>query len=480
MAHFRLNRRRKIAWAVVGALALGSCGGTTSNIRGSVPSRPVDQSSVLVAIEQGGGNPATLRLLQGRTLQPIRTETVDLGYLELAISSQDGSRVATASAREPYRSGNTLHTFRVFDVESETPLLEVEHVLSPWDGVFAEDGRSIYWLVSAGQGPGMSLHRMDLATSRFAEPIVLPRNLMIRDLKALPGGGLAMFGSLDDYQGGPFRATSVGQVYTVSADGRVDSVPLPDIRLIDSDADAQGMPPGREGFDPGLAWDLDRGLLHVVHAEAERVTTVTLNGLQVQQGEIVPRRSFASDLLSWLVPSAVAKELIPSTSRTAVLAPGGDTLFVSGTRMKVEQRSEVVWRQTSVPLGLSVVRASDMAKVQDLEGDVVSVSVSPDGKYLFTEEGGWVTETNNTTPEIAPNRMKILAAEDLSLVSELKSAFGQFNGFSSDGRTAYLSGCASGVEEGPGVLTAVDVETGGAVAQSPLAQCYVNLLQPED
>ncbi|HYN99489.1 MAG TPA: hypothetical protein VEU28_07415, partial [Actinomycetota bacterium] len=147
-----------------------------------------------------------------------------------------------------------------------------------------------------------------------------------------------------------------------------------------------------------------------------------------------------------------------------------------GTRMKVEQRSEIVWRQTSVPLGLSVVRTSDMAKVQTLEGDVVSASVSPEGKYLLTQEGGWVMDTDNTNREIAPNRMRILAADDLSLVSELRSEFGQFNGFSSDGRTVYLSGCASGVEEGPGVLTAVDVETGGAIAQSPLAQCYVNLL----
>ena len=466
---------------MVGALALGSCAGVPSNIREAPPNRAVHHRSVLVAIEQQSGRPATLRFLEERTLQPVRSKPADLGHLELAIRSQDGSRVATASAREPYRSGNTPHTFRVFDVQSQTLLLEVEHVLSPWLGVFAEDGMSVYWLVPAGQeDPGMSIHRLDVKTARFAEPIVLPRNLFVRAAKALPGGGLAMFGSLDDYQGGAFRASSVGQVYTVSADGRVGGLALPDIQLIDSDADARGMPPGREGFEPGLGWDLERGLLHVVHADSEKVTTVTLDDLGVQQGEIVPKRSIASALLSWLIPSAIAKELIPFTNRTAILAPGGKTMFVSGTRMKVEQRSEIVWRQTSVPLGLSVVRTSDMAKVQTLEGDVVSANVSPEGKYLFTQEGGWVMDTDNTNREIPPHRMKILAADDLSLVSELRSEFGQFNGFSSDGRTVYLSGCASGVEEGPGVLTAVDVETGGAIAQSPLAQCYVNLLQPGD
>jgi hypothetical protein len=479
-----LNRRRRFAWSVLVALVLGSCSGTATDVGAGVPRRPSNQSSVLVALEQDGGRKATFRLLEDRTLTSLGSGPVDLGYLELAIRSRDGSRVATASAEEPYRSGNTPHTFRVFDVESGTQLLQVENALSPWHGVFAQDAKAIYWLVSTGgqpgTGPGMSLHRLDLETARFAEPIILPPTLMVRDLKALPGGGLAMFGSADDYAGGAFRTTSVGQVFTVSADGEIRSLVLDGINLIDSNPDAQGVPPGREGFDPGLAWDLDRRLLHVVHADSEKVTTVRLESLKAEQGDIVPKRSLASALLSWFIPSATAKELIPFTNRQAFLAPGGEMLFLSGTRMTVEQKSPVVWRQTAVPMGLSVVRTSDMTKVQAVEGGVVNASVSPDGKHVFAEEGGWVTETDDPSPEIAHSRMKILKAADLSLVSEVKPALGQFNGFSADGRTAYLSGCPSGAEEGPGVLTAVDVQTGGAIAQSPIAQCYVNLLMPGD
>lgn len=136
---------------------------------------------------------------------------------------------------------------------------------------------------------------------------------------------------------------------------------------------------------PGLAWDLSRDHLYVVHADRLALTAIDLEPLAViAQEEIALPSSLGEGLMAWLLPAAQAKSQ-EGTRRNVRIDPEGQYLYVSGVRWElVYNQAGQVEGERQVPLGLTtVIRLDELDVAAHLDLPVSDVEVSPDGGHLL-------------------------------------------------------------------------------------------------
>ena len=195
-------------------------------------------------------------------------------------------------------------------------------------------------------------------------------------------------------------------------------------------------------YSPGLAWDLGRNVLYIVHAHDDKITAVDLlKGSVVKQAQIRARQPLLEWMLNLLVPAAKAKGG-PWLGARVILSRDGERLYVF--REKTEMG-------LSKPVDLRVIATDGMREIAHINELLTDFSLTPDGKSLLVVKAE-VDKSYGFDATVSRN-VYVLDAE--SLQERVHIRIDQvdqlvFDGFSPDGCYAYLRGSSAQWIEGSG------------------------------
>jgi hypothetical protein len=195
---------------------------------------------------------------------------------------------------------------------------------------------------------------------------------------------------------------------------------------------------------PGLAWNLERDLLYVVHADSDRISVVDLvQGEVRRQSEIRPAQSLLERLLGRLATPAQAKA-VPGTEKKAVLSPDGDRLYVVGLRSEMEwNENKQEWNWYQVPLGLQVIATDGLAELQHPDLPVNNLVLSPNGEWLMLAGAYDVTGADGHLERVAGG-LYLVDVHTMQVAGHLlPESEVSLHGFSPDGRYGYVSTASS-------------------------------------
>jgi hypothetical protein len=139
-------------------------------------------------------------------------------------------------------------------------------------------------------------------------------------------------------------------------------------------------------WGPGVVLSPVMEKLFIVHADADRLTSVDFTQRTVGTVDIHPQVGWFERLLAMFAGVAHAKEL-EGTQKQAVLSPDGDRLYVVGRSTEAYQDSNNQTQYETTFLGLQVIDPTSGAEIAHLDSDATNLVISPDGTKLFLH--GW-------------------------------------------------------------------------------------------
>lgn len=142
-------------------------------------------------------------------------------------------------------------------------------------------------------------------------------------------------------------------------------------------------------WQPALALAPDGEKLYVVHADADRLTTINLVQHSYTTVDIQPRLSWFERLLRRLAGVAHAK-VLNGTTKHAVLSLDGAYLYVSGFTGLPSRDERGDWQFETQPFGIQMIDVGEAREVARLETPASDISLSAGGAYLFLR--GWEQE----------------------------------------------------------------------------------------
>jgi hypothetical protein len=137
---------------------------------------------------------------------------------------------------------------------------------------------------------------------------------------------------------------------------------------------------------PGIAWDLDRGLIFAVHADGGGVTVGDLNEGDVETTRYESGTSLWSSAFSQLIPPAEARGAGNQASRHASLSGDGTRLISTGLREDyLRDPATGALTIISRPLETLIIDTTTMEAVTRLDLMATTSAVSPDGsRWILT------------------------------------------------------------------------------------------------
>jgi len=195
-------------------------------------------------------------------------------------------------------------------------------------------------------------------------------------------------------------------------------------------------------YSPGLAWDLDRKVLYVVHADHDKVTVVDLvNGTLIKQTQIRPQPPFLEWISNSLAPTVEAKGG-PWLEARVMLSREGEQLYI------FSQKNEMGLLKAS---DLRVIATDGMRAISHLDELLTDFALTPDGKSVLVVKGE--VDKSYGFDALLSRDLYVLDAESLQERTHIRiDQVDQLvlDGFSPDGRYAYLRGSSAQWVEGSG------------------------------
>lgn len=419
---------------VVGGVALWQAperlGETNQGATTSTPATPA--SLLLLTASPTGGNkllihsidPTTLADIPGR--QPLE---IDNGLIS---AFSPNNRLLAFFGGSP--SSSETGELQILDLASWTIEQTVTiNQATPWL-VFSKDSQQLYWLGAKADADSLSVMRYDIASRKLSSLNHLSADFLPEGIKVVDQGtALAVFGIRVDAQG----SQGAPHLYLFDlATGRDRAnLTLPTVKVGVYPSTA-GNSNGTDSYSwtPGLAWDTQRNLLYIVHADAERITEIDLTRARVIRDAGIRKPTSLLDRLDrWLMPHAAALQIIPSTLRTATLSPDGSRLYVVNRKFGPTDNGKAA-------LGMlgdaEIISANDFHEIGTISGHVESLAVSPDGRSIIV--GLQNVEVHSS---LTPNNytLALYDAAGLHEIAHLDSSDRMHvAGFSADSRYAYV------------------------------------------
>ncbi|GAB4577419.1 MAG: hypothetical protein Fur0022_01500 [Anaerolineales bacterium] len=346
---------------------------------------------------------------------------------------------------------------------------------------FGADGRTLYWTLPAAHGMprDYQLYQYDLDSRQLSVIAQLPPSF-IPWSQRLSSGNLAIFGIPTDANN---LTEDVPRLLIIDpagnrivADLRMDGVKAGQFReqVINVTPLAQEESWQYVMYRPGLAWDLDRQVLYVVHADEDKVTVVDLaKGAVSKQTTIRPQPSFLEWISNSLAPAAEAKGG-PELSTRVILSRDGERLYV------FRQETEMGNLKAT---DLRVIATHGMQEISHLDELLADFALTPDGKALLVTKGEIVSPYGFDM--MVTRDVYVLDAETLQerVYARIDRADQLwFDGFSPDGDYAYLRGSSAQWVEGSGwrdwwtMWQVLDLNTFSLVSAGETKGSYAALL----
>jgi DNA-binding beta-propeller fold protein YncE len=397
--------------------------------------------------------------LQARPVSPMTLANlpehapVNFGHHYTYATSPDRRMLAVITW--PSGSNNAGGTLHLIDLNTWTEMLtdlHIENYVS--ELTFGADGRTLYWTLPAAHDPahGMprdyQLYQYDLNSRQLSAITQLPLSFIPWGQRLSSGNNIAIFGIPTD----PNNLTEdVPRLLIIDpagnrivSDVRIDGVKAGQFRepALNLTPSAQGESWQYAMYRPGLAWDLDRQVLYVVHADEDKVTVVDLvTGTVTKQTHIRPQQSFLEWISESWVPAAEAKGG-PELGARVILSRDGERLYV------FSQETEM---GTLKATDLRVIATHGMREISHLDELLTDFALTPDGKSLLIVKG----EIANPYGFDMMVTRDVYALDAETLQERIHLRIDQvdqlwFDGFSPDGSYAYLRGSSAQWVEGTG------------------------------
>ncbi|HEU0296872.1 MAG TPA: hypothetical protein VFR47_29310 [Anaerolineales bacterium] len=409
-----------------------------------------DSITLLAVTENGVGlqarpvDPATLADLPGYA-------PIDFGHNYTYAVSPDRKMLAVITWLSDSNAGGAL---RLIDLNTWTDM-PVELRIDDYAGelTFDADGKTLYWAIPAVRHPahGMprdyQLYRYDLDSRQLSISTQLPSSFIPRSQR-LSLGNVAIFGIPTDAnnlaEDGPHLLIINTAENRILSDVRLEGVKAGQFHEPALNA-TPSVPVGSwqyVSYSPGPAWDLRRNLLYVVHADNDKVTVIDLaDGTLLKQTQIRPQQPFLEWISDSLAPAAEAKGG-PWLEARVIVSRDGEQLYV------LSQKNEMDLLKAS---DLRVIATNGMREIGHIDELLTDFALTPDGKSLLVAKG----EIDKSYGfDMMVNRdIYILDAETLQerihvRIDQVDQLW--FDGFSPDGRYAYLRGSSAQWVEGSG------------------------------
>jgi hypothetical protein len=445
--------------------------------------------------------PALIRVLQSEeedrlVAQPIDRITladlpdfspIDFGHHYVYAISPDGTTMALISW--PNGIENQGGELRLIDLHSWTDRATAA-TFDAFVGalIFSLDGKQLYWSEPSRNDPahGMPrdfiLYRYNLDRRTRTEVMRFPSTFIPWEMRLLDKGSRMGVYGLPTTPGN--LSEDVPHVLLVDLDegSLAHSLRLEGVAAGQSRVE----PPGRNespyrSYLPGLAWDLERSLLYLVHADEDRITVVDLGKGEIQRrGEVHPVQSVIDRIFSVLATPVQAK-LVPGTEKKAVLSPEGDRLYILGLRSELDAGMDGQnWRQ--IPLGLQVIATHDFSELQRVDLLANNLALSPDGKSLLLTSAHDALGAEGQLKRIT-NGLYLLDTRTLQVKSHLlPEEEAHLLGFSADSLYGYVSTSYSEWQEDQWgnwrmMFHLLELESGEFVASRELPGYYLEVIR---
>jgi len=130
-------------------------------------------------------------------------------------------------------------------------------------------------------------------------------------------------------------------------------------------------------WDPAVTFSPDRSKMYIVHADADKLTTIDFPARQVSSVDIAEATSWLEALLDLTASKAEAKGNLNGVDKFALLSADGEKLYVTRQELSASSDKEA---QSTV---LQVIDVKTGRKVAILESDLGELRMSSDGQQLF-------------------------------------------------------------------------------------------------
>ena len=314
------------------------------------------------------------------------------------------------------------------------------------DLTFSADARTLYWTIPTGRDPahGMprdyQLYGYDLETKQLSVNAQFPSSFMAWS-QHWSSGNLAIFGVPTDpnnlTEGAPHLFIVDPVRNHIVSDIRIDGVKAGQFyeQGMNATASAQEESQQYVMYSPSLAWDLDRKLLYIAHADDDKITVVDLQrGSVVNQAQIQARQSFPQWMAAALSLTAEAK--------------GGPWLGVHSALSSDEKRLYVFREKTEMGItqsvDLRVIATDGMREISHLNELLTDFVLTPDGKSLLVVKAE--VDKSYGFDSMVSRDVYILDSETLQERTHIRiDQVDQlsFDGFSPDAHAVYLRGSSA-------------------------------------
>jgi hypothetical protein len=417
-----------------------------SNISDSITLLAVTEKENGVGLQARPVDPATLADLPGYA-------PIDFGHHYTYAASPDRKMLAVITwwSSGPSNAGGILHLIDLNTWADMPTNLRVDDYVG--ELTFGADGKMLYWTIPTMRDPahGMprdyQLYRYDLDSRQLSAITQLPSSF-IPWSQRLSSDNVAIFGiptdpnNLAEDMPHLLIIDPVGN--RIVADLRLDGVKAGQFReqATNSIATVQEESWQYVTYNPGFAWDLDRNVLYVVHADGDKVTVVDLvDGTLIKQTHFRPPQSFLAWISDSLAPAAEAKGG-PWLAARVILSRDRERLYVF---------SEKTEMGIPKPTDLRVIATDGMREISRLDELLTDFALTPDGKSLLIVKGeidksyGFDMLVNRDVYVLDAETLRERIHVRIEQVDQL-----WFDGFSPDGRYAYLRGSSAQWVEGSG------------------------------
>jgi hypothetical protein len=413
---------------------------------------PSDAIRLLVVTDKETGAGLKARPVDSITLTDLPDYAlIDFGHHYTYAVSPDRRILAVITWPSDMGSAGKLHLIDLHTWVDMPVDLRIDNYVN--DLTFGADARTLYWTMPTGRDPahGMprdyQLYSYDLESQQLSMNAQFPSSFMTWS-QHLSSGNLAIFGVPTDSNN---LTEDVPQLFIVDP---ARNTIVSDIRLGGVKAGqfheqvTDGTPSEQEEslqyvmYSPGLAWDADRKLLYIAHADDDKITVVDLQKRSVvKQAQIQARQPFLQWIADSLSPAAEAKGG-PWLGVRLLLSNDGKRLYVF--REKTEMG-------ISKSVDLRVIATDGMREISHLNDLLTDFALTPDGKSLLVVKAE--VDKSYGFDSMVSRDVYVLDSETLKEHTHIRiDQVDQlwFDGFSPDGRYAYLKGSSAQWVEGSG------------------------------
>ncbi len=139
-------------------------------------------------------------------------------------------------------------------------------------------------------------------------------------------------------------------------------------------------------WEPATAFAPDGSALYIVHADAEKLTTVDFVERATRTVDIRPPQSWLDQLMALTAGVAHAKTW-DWTRKQAVISLDGRWLYVVGETSTWSQNAQGEGQVIQTSLGLQVIEAATGTEIARRDSEATQISIAPGGTRLYLQ--GW-------------------------------------------------------------------------------------------